>query len=121
MPPKNANLSHSQKTTGKNMAAAVVTRRRSGSSDLGGTIMVMEAATGAPTVFSLVNNPTKGNARQRKSRRAKTARKAPATRTVASGSIANGIPASHDIKTGGDSTTSMAATNDGPVRSPNAV
>src|SRR5947207_11756757 len=106
-------------TTGKNMAAATNARRLTDSLGLGRNITVRAAARGAHTVFSLVSSASNSVARQRRSRRATAAMKAPATKMVARGSIAYAIPASHDIKTGGDSMTSIAAINDDPVRSPN--
>src|SRR5262245_24508292 len=116
MPPKKANRRLSHTAIGKSMATADNARQRSDSSSLGCNIMVVAAAKGAHTAFSLVRTARKSNARQRKSRRAKTARKAPATKTVASGSLANVRLNTNDTHSGGESTTSVAATNDGPVR-----
>src|SRR5262245_51341677 len=103
------------------MAAAANALRRNVSSFLGRNMIVVAAAKGAHTVFSLVSSATKSNVRQRKSRRATAAKKAPATKIVARGSIANARPRSQQLSTGGESKTSAAASNDSPVRSFNVV
>src|SRR5262245_60396936 len=121
MPAKKANRSPIHTANGKSMAAEVNARPRSDSSGLGHNTMVMAAARGAQTIFSLVSNAKKSNTRQRKSWRARAARKAPATKTVASGFIANARLIHHDSQTGGDTTTNTAAIKDGPVPSPSAI
>src|SRR5262249_54578375 len=96
-------------------------RRRSDSSGSGRNIMLTAAARGAHTAFSLVDSATKSNMRQRMSRRATTAKNEPATTSDARGSWAYGRPRSQDTRTGGDSKTSAAASNDEPVRSPSSL
>src|SRR5262245_16657195 len=81
----------------------------------------MAAASGAHIAFSFVSSAANRKMRQRKSRRAITERNAAATKTVARGSIANARPNTQECRTGGESTTRMAASEESPARSPNAV